>query len=318
MRTPADRKQGAAIRFVVASVAALLCCVPARALPAGAGRIDALEGAVTVVSRGAERPASTDMEVEEGDTLRTGTSAWALVEMIDGGSLTLRPDTVLTIATYRYSGHDDGSEKSVLSLVRGALRSITGSIGRYQPRNYTITTPTATLGVRGTDHEPAYYPPDARGGRLEHGAGTYDKVNDGETFIRTPKGEVRLKSGQYGFAQHDLRRPPRLLAKPPRFYQRHAGFDRKVAERRRELHRRIEEKQKRRLEKPRHADKQLKRAPKSDDERAEHRKSRRESKQDEQRERQRELRREKLHERQQERERRRQEKKREKHEKREK
>ena len=255
------------------------------------------------------------MEVEEGDILRTGTNAWALVEMIDGGSLTLRPDTVLTIATYRYSGRNDGNEKSVLSLIRGALRSITGGIGRYQPQNYTITTPTATLGVRGTDHEPAYHPPGARGERLEHGAGTYDKVNDGETFIRTPKGEVRLKSGQHGFAHHDLRSPPRLLARPPRFYLRHAEFDRKVAERRRELHRKIEERQKRRSTELRHADKKLKRATKPDDERAEHKKSRRESKQDEQHERQRELRQEKLHERQQERERRRLEKMKEKHEK---
>ena len=209
-----------------------------------------------MITRGAERPAKADMEVEEGDTIRTGANAWALIEMNDGGSLTLRPDTTLSITTYRYSGRDDDSEKSELSLIRGALRSITGAIGRFHPRNYTITTPTAAIGVRGTDHEPAYYSSAASGEKLDHEPGTYDKVNDGETFIRTPKGEVRLKPGQYGFAHQDLRRPPRQLAKPPRFYQRHADFDRKVAERRKELHRKIEEKQKHRLEERGRRDKQ--------------------------------------------------------------
>ena len=248
---------GLVLRFT-AFLIALCSLVGAAGAFAAAGRIDALDGLVSVITRGAERPAKADMEVEEGDTITTGRDAWVLLEMADGGSLTLRPDTTLRITTYRYTGADDGSEKSVLSLLKGALRSITGSIGRYSPKSYSIATPTATIGVRGTDHEPAYFSPAAGGEKLDYEPGTYDKVNDGETFIRTPKGEVRLKPGQYGFAHHDLRRPPRLLAKPPRFYQRHAEFDRKVAQRRNDLHRRIEEKQRRRLEeRERAAPKQL-------------------------------------------------------------
>ena len=239
-------------RCVTACWLALICGLAAVSAFAAAGRIDALEGPVSVITRGAERAARPEMEIEEGDTIRTGRDAWALIEMVDGASLTLRPDTTLRFTAYRYSGADDGSEKSVLSLVKGALRSITGSISRTSPGNYSIATPTATIGVRGTDHEPAYFPPAARGERLDHEPGTYDKVNAGETFIRTPKGEVRVRPGQHAFAHHDLRRPPRLLAKPPRFYQRHAEFDRKVVERRKELHRKIEEKQRRKLEERQH------------------------------------------------------------------
>lgn len=278
-----------ALRFA-ACLIALCCLVGAAGAFAAAGRIDALEGPVSVVARGVERAARPEMEIEEGDTITTGRNAWVLLEMTDGGSLTLRPDTTLRITTYRYTGADDGSEKSVLSLVKGALRSITGAIGRYGPSNYSIATPTATIGIRGTDHEPAYYPPPTGGEKLDHEAGTYDKVNDGETFIRTPKGEVRLKPGQYGFARHDLRRPPRLLAKPPRFYQRHAEFDLKAVERRKELHRRIEEKQNRRLDERGPRDKQhaAERALKSDKKRDAREQLQRESKRAEQKERARE------------------------------
>ena len=73
---------------VAACIAALLGCVPISGLTAGAGRIDALEGAVTVIGRGSERPARADMEIEEGDTIRTGADAWALIEMVDGGERT--------------------------------------------------------------------------------------------------------------------------------------------------------------------------------------------------------------------------------------
>lgn len=214
-------------------------------LPAFAaiGIIDSLEGDVRIISTSGDRPAAAGAQISEGDAIKTGDNAWALLAMTDGASLTLRPNSQLRFDAYRYSPDGNASNSSsVLALVKGALRSITGYIGRSNRAGYLITTPTATIGIRGTDHEPAYYPP---GEPADRDPGTYDKVNEGESFVRNPKGEVRVKPGQYAFVHHDARAAPRILQRPPAFYQRHAEFDKKAAARRQDFHRKFEEKYKR-------------------------------------------------------------------------
>ncbi len=213
---------------------------------AAIGTIDSFEGDVRVTSKTDERRAQAGMEINEGDFVKTGSNAWALLAMSDGASLTLRPDSQVGFNTYRYDREGDPEKNSsVLSLVTGALRSITGYIGRTNRTGYRIETPTATIGIRGTDHEPAYYPPPAPGQKMDHEPGTYDKVNDGESFIRNPKGEISVKKGQFAFVHYNRRFAPRLLARAPAFYQRHAEFDRKAQKRREEFHRKFEEGHKR-------------------------------------------------------------------------
>jgi hypothetical protein len=229
-------------------------CICAQPLFAAIGTIDSLEGDVHVVSATADRAAKAGMEVNEGDTVKTGANAWALLVMSDGASMTLRQQSQLRLDTYHYDSDGEAAKNSsALSLLKGAFRSITGYIGRTNRDGYRINTPTATIGIRGTDHEPAYYPPPGPGEKLDHEPGTYDKVNDGESFIRNPKGEIAVRRGQFAFVHHDRNFAPRLLTRLPAFYQRHAEFDRRAAKRRQEFHRNFEERHQRRLQERRGA-----------------------------------------------------------------
>ena len=74
------------------------------------------------------------------------------------------------------------------------------------------------------------------------------EINEGESFIRNPQGEVAVKPGQTAFVHYNGRVAPKLLARPPAFYQRHAEFDKRVAARRQEFHRQFEEQHQRRLQ----------------------------------------------------------------------
>jgi hypothetical protein len=76
-------------------------------------------------------------------------------------------------------------------------------------------------------------PPIPPPGSTEPGVepGVYDKVNDGETFLRTPRGEVSLKAGQARFSDHLGARAPRVLQGIPAFYRCHAEIDRPLASR---------------------------------------------------------------------------------------
>jgi hypothetical protein len=226
-----------------------LLCLCAQPLFAAVGAIDAFEGDVRVISSAADRAALKGMELNEGDMVKTGANAWALLAMSDGASMTLRPQSQVRLDKYHYDPDGEPAKNSsVLSLLQGAFRSVTGYIGRTNRDGYRITTPTATIGIRGTDHEPAYYAPPRPGEKAEHEPGTYDKVNDGESVIRNPRGEVAVRPGQHAFVHHNGRVAPRLLARPPAFYQRHAQFDRRAAVHRQNFHRQFEERHQRRLE----------------------------------------------------------------------
>ncbi len=225
--------------YVIGAAMAWLLAVPAVA--ATAGKIDALSGSVSISRNGvAVQPLTTGTAVNEGDQISTAADSWVLLEMADGGSLTLRGKTRMRIDAYVYSETDKSAGKSWLSLIEGAMRSVTGAIGAFNPPSYRLNTPVVTLGIRGTDHEAAYYPP----GSTEPGVepGVYDKVNKGETFLRTPHGEVSLKAGQAGFIDHLGTHAPRRLAAIPPFYRRHAEIDRPLANRMRQIQTRREKK----------------------------------------------------------------------------
>lgn len=137
--------------------------------------------------------------VNEGDTLSSAKGSTAQIKMQDGGLIAVRPETRLTFDSFKYSGKQDGSEQSFFSLLKGGFRAITGLIGQTNKSNYRITTPAATIGIRGTDHETFVVVP---GSTLAAVApvGTYNKVNLGETSLTTDKGTLFVLPNQMGFA----------------------------------------------------------------------------------------------------------------------
>ena len=163
-------------------------------------------------------------DVNEGDVIFSGSPALAQLKMDDGGTLVVRANTRLTISTYRFNGTEDGTERATYRLDRGSVRAITGQIGKTNKQNYLIQTPTASIGVRGTDHEPAFIPKNDDG-YLGAKPGTYDKVNTGETYIKTKGGLVIVKPNSVGYAEDELS-VPMLLPSMPGFYNKSAkkGF----------------------------------------------------------------------------------------------
>lgn len=107
-----------------------------------------------VVARGAQQvPAAPGTAVEAGDTIRLGANSNAQVRMTDESIVSLRQNTVFRIDEYVYSGAIDGREKTVFTLLRGGLRTITGAIGRLHSRDkYQVRTATSTIGIRGTHY----------------------------------------------------------------------------------------------------------------------------------------------------------------------
>jgi hypothetical protein len=187
----------------------------ANAAADAAGVIDLIEGDVRVFDANQIRRGAVKLKdaVSQGDSVVTGPDGELHLNMQDGGYLAVRPNTVMKIIQYR--AHGDNDDLSVIGMVKGALRSVTGFIGKFNPRSTRIITPTATIGVRGTDHEALVLEPNDPAGE----AGTYDKVNAGATFLQTPQGRVDVTPNHAGFAAHDGKAAPRVLDRVPGFFK---------------------------------------------------------------------------------------------------
>ncbi|MDZ7937421.1 MAG: FecR domain-containing protein [Rhodoferax sp.] len=184
----------------------------------GAGQVMVVTGdARAVNARGQERLLAKGSEIFAGDKIVTPEGGLVQLRLRDGGYLSVRPATEMVIDRFVYDEKNAENSNFLVSLVRGGFRSITGLIGRTNPAGYQIRTATATLGVRGTDHEPMFIPGGGPAGSAP--AGIYDKVNVGETFIRNRFGELSLKPGEVGFVPAASNLPPQVLQKIPDFYK---------------------------------------------------------------------------------------------------
>lgn len=117
------------------------------------GKIGYMSGALV-----AQRPDGTikvlapKSEVQEGDTLVTGQGSYAQVLMNDGSKMTLRPNSNLKIAAFKFNKEDPNQDNMALRLLKGGFRSVTGLIGkRGNPDAYNLRAAGATIGIRGTD-----------------------------------------------------------------------------------------------------------------------------------------------------------------------
>ncbi len=186
-------------------VLALASAVMADNAAASAGSVDfSIGGVVATRPDGQQRPLTKGAELENGDAIHTN-SGRAQLRFPDGAYVSLQPNTVLVIREYNFDGKTDGSERGFFSLLRGAMRAVTGLIGRVHHSAYQIVTPTATVGIRGT-------------------GGLIVILPDGSTLIRgssgiwslsNASGSIDVPAGTSGLASTDSSTPPQETSGVP-------------------------------------------------------------------------------------------------------
>jgi hypothetical protein len=84
-----------------------------------------------------------------GDVVKTGARGTAQILFLDDTKLAVGPNSDITIDKFVYSGGQTAKQVTI-NVTQGAFRFITGLSAKNA---YSINTPTATIGVRGTKWE---------------------------------------------------------------------------------------------------------------------------------------------------------------------
>ena len=145
----------------------------------------------TVVTRAATdtapRAAVLRARVSLGDQVQTANASMLQILLLDRSNFTVGANARVTLDRFVYDPQRGASAVGV-SVAKGAFRFISGKSVRNLPGKTAITTPVASIGVRGTIFEGAVGPDAVTIARLEAGAagGKIDPATATLVVLRGP------------------------------------------------------------------------------------------------------------------------------------
>lgn len=93
-------------------------------------------------------PVRQDVPIRSGDRIRTGRDGRVQLRFADGAQMSILGGSEFRVDSYVL---DQDRQRSFFALIRGSIRVISGRIGKRDPQDWRLTTPTATIGIRGTE-----------------------------------------------------------------------------------------------------------------------------------------------------------------------
>lgn len=180
------------------------------------GRVLIVQGKADLLRAGRPLGLTTGTPLELGDLVRVGAESSVQLRMSDSSLIALRANSAFLIEGYRYS-EAQAEDISVFNLLKGGLRTITGYVGKHNPKGYALHVESATIGIRGTNLSALYCNGDCfnqDGSRAPDGA--YGGVTEGKIVVSNKSGEVEFQKDEYFYVASADSPPARLLA-PPSF-----------------------------------------------------------------------------------------------------
>jgi hypothetical protein len=166
----------ALLRCVSAGVAAGLLALAgwsAAAVAQPSGAVIAVIQQSEADGQGGKRVLAVEAPVFSGDKIVTGPIGEAQIKFRDNTKLVVGPNSMMTIDAFVFS-ENGTAQKFSINVARGAFRFITGTGPK---KAYSINTPTATIGVRGTEFDFV----------VERSTGNTQVVTLGGTTLTCPK-----------------------------------------------------------------------------------------------------------------------------------
>jgi hypothetical protein len=142
MPTCVRRLGGAALLLVLSWIAG--------AAWADVGQIKVAKGRVIVERKGQELAAQVGMPLETADVVKTGPDGAVGITMRDNSLLSAGPNSIVSLERFEFDATTSEGRLDA-HLRRGTLAVVSGRIAKKSPQAMTVRTPSAVLGVRGTE-----------------------------------------------------------------------------------------------------------------------------------------------------------------------
>ncbi len=162
--------------------------------PQSVGQVIKKRGKTFAISnKKVKRELEISSEIFVGDRIFTGVKGFIRLNMIDEAKIDLRCNSEMLIEYYQLLR---GGNRSVIYLIKGSIKKITGSIGKMADDIYELHTPLATVGVRGTEYAIRVLQAHGCDGSVDvNSNGLFVKVNKGAIDIENNAGKVALNTG---------------------------------------------------------------------------------------------------------------------------
>lgn len=206
--------------FYLWLLALMLLSPVAIVVAAPAGSVVFVNGHVSASSAThGERTLSKDDPVFNSDTIDTAANGRGQLRFTDGGLVSLMPNTIFSVEEYFFED-EANSDSAVFGLLKGGLRTITGSVGKVKHEEYELKTPVATLGIRGTEYVAVIQPANTL--RVHVGRGKVVITNEYGS-LDVPAGRNAVVS--LGSAPQFSEKGPVFVATAPAGDKLYAGFN---------------------------------------------------------------------------------------------
>ena len=131
-----------------------------------------------------------------GDKVITGEEGSVRLKMIDDAVLDLRCFSIMVIEQYALNST---SRRSILNLLQGSLKKVTGQIGKMTEDVYELKTPVASVGVRGTEYALRVFQSKGCGGTIDADEGFYLEVIKGLVDVHNVAGSEVIAKGETAY-----------------------------------------------------------------------------------------------------------------------
>ena len=114
------------------------------------GQIKVSKGDVAIERNGQTLPGAIGLHLQTADVIKTGSDGSVGITMSDNSLLSAGPNSVVSLDRYAFDTTTNRGQFDS-SLRKGTLSVVSGRIAKQSPDAMTVRTPTAILGVRGTE-----------------------------------------------------------------------------------------------------------------------------------------------------------------------
>lgn len=147
------------------------------------GKVVLAQGSPLVVRAGQHLFIKRNDRLYQSDRIITPVGSRILFRLKDKTTISLAENTEFELSEYRLSKSDSSVN---FRMLKGAFRTLTGTIGTHKEPHFEIHTPVATIGVRGTEFWGGMIFSDALDVTMLEGKGVYIKNEYGQVEITNP------------------------------------------------------------------------------------------------------------------------------------